>query len=43
MSEKEIDGMDWRKRRELLTLDALDKLREQVRFFLEWAKKEGVL
>ena len=35
--------MDWRKRRELLTLDALDKLREQVRFFLEWAKKEGVL
>ena len=23
--------------------DALEKLREQVRFFLEWAKKEGKL
>ncbi len=41
MSEKEIAALDWKKRHEMLREDALDKLREQVRFFLKWAKKEG--
>ena len=41
--QKEIDALHWQNRRELLTLDALDKLREQVRFFLDWAKREGRL
>jgi len=43
MSEKEIDALDWNKRREMLRQDALDKLLEQIRFFLDWAKKEGKL
>ena len=41
MSEKEIAALDWKKRHEMLREDALNKLREQVRFFLKWAKKEG--
>ena len=43
MSEKEIDALDWNKRREMLRQDALDKLLEQIRFFLDWARKEGKL
>ena len=43
MSEKEIDALDWNKRHEMLRQDALDKLLEQIRFFLDWARKEGKL
>ena len=43
MSEKEIDALDWNKRHEMLRQDALDKLLEQIRFFLDWAKREGRL
>ena len=32
---------DWEKRNELLHHDALELLREQVRYFLDWARKEG--
>ena len=39
MSEKEIAAIDWQRRREMLRQDALDKLREQVRFFLKWYGK----
>ena len=35
MSEKDRDA--------ILKKESLGKLREQVRFFLEWAKKESVL
>ena len=34
---------DWDKGRQLLHHDALEYLREQVRFFLDWARKEGRL
>ena len=34
---------DWERREALLETKSLGKLREQVRFFLEWAKREGVL
>ena len=43
MSEKEIDALGWEKRREMLRQDALDKLRAQIRFVLDWAKKEKVI
>ena len=43
MSEKEIAALGWEKRHEMLRQDALDKLLEQIRFFLDWAKKEGKL
>ena len=39
MSEKELAALDWKKRHEMLREDALDKLLEQVRFFLKWYGK----
>lgn len=43
LSEEEFKALDWEKRRELLQRDARELLREQVRFFLDWARKEGKL
>jgi len=43
LTEEELKNLDWQKRRELLQGDARELLREQVRFFLDWARKEGKL
>ena len=43
LSEEEWKTLDWDQRRELLLCDARELLREQVRYFLEWARKEGRL
>ena len=43
LSEEERRVLDWRKREELLWGDALELLREQVRFFIDWARMEGKL
>lgn len=43
LSEEERDKLSWEQREALKKKDALNKLREQIRFFLDWAKKEGKL
>jgi hypothetical protein len=43
LSGEERDSLDWEQRRELLRRDARELLREQVRFFLDWAQREGRL
>ena len=43
LTEEERDSLDWNQRKELLHRDALELLREQVRFFLDWAQREGRL
>lgn len=43
LSEEERTSLDWNKKEELLRRDARELLREQVRFFLDWARKEGRL
>ncbi|MBQ7252660.1 MAG: hypothetical protein IJS32_08680 [Kiritimatiellae bacterium] len=43
LSEEERSSLDREKRRELLLRDARELLREQVRFFLDWAQREGRL
>ncbi len=41
LSEEERKTLDWEQEEELLHRDAREMLREQVRFFLDWARKEG--
>ena len=41
LSEEERKTRDWDQEKELLQHDAREMLREQVRFFLDWARKEG--
>jgi len=41
--ERDMLECDWGEKRELLRRDARELLREQVRFFLDWARKEGRL
>jgi hypothetical protein len=43
LTEDERKNLDWRRRGELLRRDALELLREQVRFFIDWARREGRL
>ncbi len=41
LTEDERKNLDWMKYRDLLRQDSLALLREQVRFFLDWARREG--
>ena len=41
--ERDMLEYDWGKKRGLLQQDARELLREQVRFFLDWAQREGRL
>ena len=43
LSSEELFRMSDKDRDAILKRESLEKLREQVRFFLEWAKTEGVL
>ncbi len=43
LSPEERRKLTWGQREALKKKDALNKLREQIRFFLDWAKKEGKL
>ena len=43
LPEEERQMLNWEKREELLQNDARELLREQVRFFLNWARREGKL
>ena len=43
LPEEEREKLDWEKRNKLLQNDARELLREQVRFFLDWARREGKL
>ena len=43
LSDEEFKNLQWDKRHELLQRDARELLREQVRFFLDWARREGKL
>ena len=43
MTLEEYDALGWEKREELKRQDSRRLLLEQIRFFLDWAKKEGKL
>jgi hypothetical protein len=41
LTEEERENLPWDKEHELLQKDARERLREQVRYFLDWARREG--
>ena len=43
LTDEELKNLDRQKRGEFLHRDARELLREQVRFFLDWARREGKL
>ena len=43
LPEDERRKLNWEKRNQLLRNDARELLREQIRFFLDWARREGKL
>ena len=43
LSKEKHKPLTWEKRDEILKKTSLDLLREQVRFFLDWARREGKL
>lgn len=43
LSEEERKTLDWDQEQEILHHDARELLREQVQYFLDWARKEGCL
>ena len=43
LSDEERAELDWKQKKEFALQDARELLREQVRFFLDWARKEGRL